>query len=526
MCGIGVAIDWPGADEAVEKLLSGMSHRGDVADPIISPVPDTAMGTRRLRIVDRDRAVQPMASFDGKILVSLNGEIYNHEEVRHELSKIGIPFETESDTEVLANALRAWGPKALERISGMYAFVAFEVDSEEFLAARDPFGIKPLYLIQADDSFLFCSEIRPLLETAAKGNVLLLPPGYLLTRQTCVPFQSRLCAPSEPWQRADARTLDGLLADAVRSHIPSDLPCALKFSGGIDSTLLAHYARQIRPETPGYFVGSPTAPDYPFAAAYAETTGFDLKMVSLDPESDDVFSRLGEVVAATESFEPSLVRGAMGSLAVSERIHSDGFRVALCGEGADELFCGYTPLELTFAKDETLGRQLRDDCLGLMNRISLQRVDRCSMRYRLETRVPFLDPAVANYAMQLDADDLVRRVNGRLIGKAALRDLYDLYPRDLPRLIRDRSKILFSEGSGLEASTPDSRWNRRFEEVISDRAFEDGRKEFAAFGLQTKEELYYLRLLSQAFDVNRVPHLRGRAWLSLRPQQLAERVSA
>ena len=526
MCGIGVAIDWPDAVEAVERLIGGILHRGDVSDPVYSPDPDTAMATRRLCIVDRDHAVQPQSSFDGKVLVSFNGEIYNHDEIRNELAALGVPFRTQSDTEVLANALRVWGRRALARVSGMYAFVAFEPETGEFLAARDPFGIKPLYLIQSDGGFLFCSEIRPLLETAESGDVLLLPPGYLLTRNACVRFPSPLRAPAAPWQQGDAATLDRLLSDAVRSQIPSDLPFAVKFSGGIDSTLLAHYARQVRPEAPGYFVGSRTAPDYPFAAAYAETTGLDLRLIPLDPESDDVFSRLGEAVAASESFEPSLVRGALGSLAVSERIQRDGIRVALCGEGADELFCGYVPLERAFGEDEESGRILRDDCLGLMHRISLQRVDRCSMRHQLETRVPFLDPAVANYAMQLEAGSLVRNVNGRLVGKAALRDLYDLYPKQLPRLIRDRTKLLFSEGSGLEVISADSVWKRRFEETISDRDFQDGLKEFAVFDLQTKEELYYLRLLSQAFDVFRVPHLRGRAWLSLRPSRQAERLRA
>jgi asparagine synthase (glutamine-hydrolysing) len=526
MCGIGVAIDWPGAAEAVERLIGGILHRGDVSDPVFSPAPDTAMGTRRLCIVDRDHAIQPQSSFDGKVWVSFNGEIYNFEEVRSELAELGVSFKTQSDTEVLANALRVWGQGALSRISGMYAFVAFEPETGEFLAARDPFGIKPLYLIQSGAGFLFCSEIRPLLETAESGDVLLLPPGYLLTRNACRYFPSPLRAPSLPYQQGDAATLDWLLADAVCSQIPFDLPFAVKFSGGIDSTLLAHYARQVRPETPGYFVGGPKAPDYPFAAAYAEMTGFDLRLVPLDPENDDTFSRLGEAVAVSESFEPSLVRGALGSLAVSERISRDGIWVALCGEGADELFCGYAPLEHAFGEDEEAGRILRDDCLGLMNRISLQRVDRCSMRHGLETRVPFLDPDVANYAMQLEAGALVRRVDGRLVGKAALRDLYDLYPKELPRLIRDRTKLLFSEGSGLEVTSKDSVWNRRFEDAITDRDFQDGCREYAVFGLQTKEELYYLRLLAQTMDVFRVPHLRGRAWLSLRSPQQAERLRA
>lgn len=522
MCGFAVAVDWPEAGTIVQRLIEGIHSRGDVTDPIHHPAPDVAMCTRRLCIVDRDNAIQPQASFDGKILVSFNGEIYNYEELRAELMALGVPFKTESDTEVLANALRVWGAGALKRLSGMYAFVAYEPETEEFLAARDPFGIKPLYVMQDVDAFLFCSEIRPLLNTVEQHDVLALPPGHLLTRTTCAPFPSLVEAPGDSFRPSDKSDLDQLLADAVESHIPPDLPFAIMFSGGIDSTLVAHYARQIRPETKGYFVGGPESGDYPYAAAYAETTGFDLIHVPFDPHSDDTFALLEEGVTATESFEPALVRGAIVSLSVSAAIEKDGYRVALCGEGADELFCGYTPLEKAFELDENYGRAMREECLGLMHRISLQRVDRCSMHHRLETRVPFLDPLVANYARSLQASDLVRVTNGVPVGKAALRDLFDLYPKGLPRLIRDRAKILFSEGAGLKASSGDYAWDERFEDAVSDKDFVDGLKQYAPFNLRSKEELYYMRLLHRNMDVFRVPQLRGRAGITVTPEALAK----
>jgi len=517
MCGIAVAIAWPEASAVVARLIEGIRRRGDVTDPIQSPAPNTAMGTRRLRIVDRDHAVQPQVSYDGRLWLSFNGEIYNYRELRAELMAVGVPFKTESDTEVLVNALRVWGPPALARISGMYAFVAFEPATGQFLAARDPFGIKPLYVMQSGSSFLFCSEMQPLLETVEAGDVLVLPPGHLLTQTVCAQFPSQLREASEPWMAHDPAVLDKLVAEAVRSHVPSDLPFAVMFSGGIDSTLVAHYARQVQPDVAGYFVGGPDSTDYPFAMAYAEVTGFNLKCIPFEPDSNEEFAALGEAVVATESFEPSLVRGAVCSMKVSEAIHKDGFRVALCGEGADELFCGYTPLEKAFETDEVYGRAMREEILGLMNRISLQRVDRCSMHHSLETRVPFLDPILANYARQLRADDLVRPVKDRMLGKAALRDLFDLYPRELPRLIRDRAKILFSEGAGLRAKADEFAWDERFEDAVSDLDFVDGLKRYAGFGIRSKEELYYLTLLNQRLDVFRIPHLRARPTISVRP---------
>lgn len=188
MCGIAVAINWDDADATVRRLIAGILHRGGVTDPVVSPGKNTAMCTRRLRIVDARHGEQPGVSFDGRLLVSFNGEIYNHAELRHELEQLGVVFRTQNDTEVLANALQVWGVQALKRLIGMFAFVAYDTATGEFLAARDPFGVKPLYLVQSGASFLFCSEIQPLLEATVEGDVMLLPPGYLLTRNFCRQF--------------------------------------------------------------------------------------------------------------------------------------------------------------------------------------------------------------------------------------------------------------------------------------------------------------------------------------------------
>lgn len=526
MCGIAVAIDWPDAELTVRKLIQGILHRGDITDPLVSPRPNTAMGTRRLRIVDAAHGIQPQVSFNGKLAVCFNGEIYNHDELRYELTELGVTFKTESDTEVLANALQAWGHRALERVIGMYAFVALDVPSGEFLAARDPFGVKPLYVIQSATGFLFCSEMRPLLDTVDSGDVMLLPPGYGLSRKTIGRFKSPIYPRVDAPCASDPQVLDRILSEAIARRMPPGLPVATLFSGGIDSTLIAHYTRQFRPEAPGYFVGGPNAPDYRYAASYAERTGFDLRPVTFEPESDDVFAAIDRVVEITESFEPNLVRGAICSLKAAERMHRDGFRVALCGEGADELFCGYPPLELAFSDGNAEGAALRDECLSLMHRVSLQRVDRCSMRHQVETREPFLDPTVVKYALNLDAGVLVRDVGGLPVGKMPLRELYDLYPDELPTFIRDRTKIPFGEGAGLDVSPQGSVWKARFEEAISDRDLAEGQQEYSAFSVQSKEELYYLRKLAQTMNVARVPHLRDRAWISFPVTQKLEKLKA
>jgi asparagine synthase (glutamine-hydrolysing) len=515
MCGIAVAIHWPDAEATIRRLISGITHRGDVTDPVVAPLPDTAFCTRRLRIVDAAHAVQPQVSADGRIVVAFNGEIYNHAALRRELTDLGARFNTASDTEVLANALQYWGGAALSRLQGMYAFVALDLKSGQFVAARDPFGEKPLYLIQSETGFLFCSEIRPLLGASEVGDVLLLPPGYVLTKSYCKPFAS-LPTPTEPLlTHSSAADLDGLLSAAVESCLPPDLPFATFFSGGIDSTLVAHYARRARPEAPGYFLGGEDAPDYPYAARYAEQTDFDLRTVPFDGASPDTFACIDDVILAVESFEPSVIRPSVCYHALSKAVNQDGYRVVLVGEGADELFCGYVPLELTFAEGNAIGAPVRDQCLSLMNRSALQRTDRCTMRFQVEARSPFLDRSVVDYAFTLDAAALVERVDGAPRGKAPLRALYDLYPDQLPVSIRDRRKIPVNEGAGLDASQNDSAMKRFFEESVSDAEFRYGRQIYGDYSLRNKEEYFYLQKLAASMDISRVPHLKGRLTLEV-----------
>ena len=508
MCGIAVAVNWKEAEETVRRLIAGILHRGDITDPIATPGKDNAMATRRLRIVDAEHGQQPQASFDGRLLVSFNGEIYNHAELRQELEMLGVRFRTQSDTEVLANALQIWGAQAFKRFAGMYAFVAIDTETGEFLAARDPFGVKPLYLIQQGARVLFCSEIKPLLDVSPLGDVMLLPPGYLLTRNFCRQFYQLPPSGSNP---ASPETLDALLAEAVRRRLPPDLPVAGLFSGGIDSTLMMHYARRHRPEMPGYIIAGRDAPDYRYAKAYADQTGLDMREVAFEAQSGETLSLLEAVAVSVEAFEPAIVRPGLYASLISRRIHEDGFRVALCGEGADELFAGYGPLEHAFAQSTALGRHVQEQCLSMMHRANLQRVDRCSMRYELEIREPFLDLAVVEHALSLDASALLKTVDGLPRGKQPLRALYDLYPEALPALIRDRRKIHFDEGAGIASES--AGWSALFEEAVSDRDFQDGKKQFQAFELTSKEEFFYLRALACRVDVNRIPHLKSRTRL-------------
>ena len=513
MCGIAVAIDWADAEATVRALVTGILSRGDVTDPIISPRPNTAMCTRRLRIVDPMHAQQPVVSDNGRVLVAFNGEIYNHVEIRLELIALGVRFKTESDTEVLSNALSTWGAHALPRLNGMFAFVALDLATGDFIAARDTLGVKPLYVIQSGESYLFCSEIKPLLAATETGDVMLVPPGFLLSKKYCRAFKTAFSNPQIDGSGSPER-LDKILAKAVHARVP-DLPFALTFSGGIDSTLVTHYARQIKPNAPAYFLGNSTAPDYEFAARYADQTGLDFRTVPLPDELDDTASLIKDVVMTSEAFEPAVVRGGLCNYLLARQINIDGFKVTLCGEGADELFAGYLPHELAFNHSDAFGRRLRHQSLTQMNRHNLQRLDRCNMRFQIEAREPFLDPSVIRYALNCDGTELVKIVQGEPMGKMPLRQLYDLYPSELPLQIRDRCKIPFNEGAGFDVSQNDSPWQRFADQEISDFDFQIGKRRFEEYSIATKEELYYLHVLSELVDIARVPHLKGRTFLEV-----------
>jgi len=511
MCGIAVALNWSGAEAKVTRIAELLAHRGDVTDPVVSPWANSAFCTRRLRIVDADGGAQPKLSGDGRILVAMNGEIYNYAELARELETLGVRLQSGSDTEVLACALSVWGGRVLPRLNGMYAFVALDLSTGEFLAARDPFGVKPLYAVQSGDGVLFSSEIRPLLDVTETEEVLLIPPGHVFTRRGTAQFHSFFTRRPERGAPHDPQVLDRILMEAIATRVPTDLPVASLMSGGIDSTLVAHYLRRIRPEAPGYFLGGPEAPDFSYAAEFADMNGYELRVVPFG-DGGDTLGQIDAVVSSVETFEPFVVRGGLCNCLLSRAVHGDGYRVALCGEGADELFAGYSEGEDAFARSEELGDFVQEEFLNLMNKTSLQRLDRCSMRFELEMREPFLDPAVATYAFGLAGSELwSRNADGALRGKRPLRTLYDLYPDALPASIRDRRKTPMNEGTGFDESLEASPWAGLARQSVSDGEFADGQRRFERYSLTTKEEYFYLDRLARVMDVDRVPHLAHRS---------------
>jgi asparagine synthase (glutamine-hydrolysing) len=332
------------------------------------------IGASRLAMVDIEGGAQPVASEDGKITVVLNGEIYNHVELRKDLQRRGHVFRSHSDTEVLLRLYIDRGEACVTDLQGMFAFAI--IDGNTLYLARDRLGIKPLHYVEpgSADVFLFASEIKALLqhpcvtprlnrqalvdwialyqpagvETFFQG-VKMLQPGHML-KLTCedrivISAPTRYAAPAlerreeMPLQEAE-QMLECHLEQAVRSHMAADVEIGICLSGGIDSTLLALMANELQPGTLKTFTVNPAIagyshPDGVSAAYVAEKIRSD--HVQVDITFEDYLEALPAALSATES--PATLAG-VPFLLLNRRIGAS-VKGCLVGEGADELFGGY-----------------------------------------------------------------------------------------------------------------------------------------------------------------------------------------
>ena len=352
-------------------MSATLVHRGPDADG--SFLDDgVAFAARRLSIIDLEHGDQPLANEDGSVVVVQNGEIYNHEALHAELERAGHRFSTRCDTEVLAHAYEEWGERFPERLRGMFALALWDARRRRLLLARDRFGIKPLYWSAENGELLFASELRAFprgevdldaLEAFLAFNAVPHPlsifrgvgklePGDLLVwedgRVRIERFARPAPAPADGLRRESAEELAAelrdRLRDSVRAHLVSDVPVGVLLSGGVDSGLLAALAAQetsapVRTFSIGFEEGS--FDETADARLVAERYGTEHHELVLRPDAAQLLPALAE--AFDEPFADS---SALPTYLVSELAARD-VKVALSGEGGDELFAGY----YTYAAD-------------------------------------------------------------------------------------------------------------------------------------------------------------------------------
>lgn len=502
MCGItGI---W-GVEEldAVKAMMDTMVHRGPDAEGVYQDRKGRGvLGHRRLSIMDPKGGDQPILSANEKRAIVANGEIYNFPELLPTLSK-KYDFRTTSDSEAILHLYQEHGSGVVKHLDGMYAFIIG--DEDNILAARDPIGIKPLYYAETDDAMVFGSELK----TMAKytDDVKEFPPGtYYHTRQG---FQTFYEVPDlkVEGQTQDywLKTIREMLEDCVVKRLMSDVPLGAFLSGGLDSSLIAAIARQHVDELHTFSVGFEGSRD--LEAARLVSKHIDSIHHEYVLTMDEIESKLPEIIYYLESFDQDLVRSAIPCYFTS-RLAAEYVKVILTGEGADELFAGYTYYK-GIVNDEFLHRELRRSVQSLHN-INLQRVDRITMAHSIEGRVPFLDTRMI---------ELGQRIPGRYklagdppVEKWILRKAFeDLLPEEIVW----RKKEQFDEGSGAA-----DQMQRRLESIYTKAEAEAYRAKWPDTCLRSPEECFYHKVLVEAYE-NPTPILANVGRWSERPQEAA-----
>ncbi|MBF0097652.1 MAG: asparagine synthase (glutamine-hydrolyzing) [Magnetococcales bacterium] len=431
MCGIAATIRLRDS-RLFGKLFDPLAHRGPDERGVVESQ-RVQMGMHRLAIVGAPGMTLPLRNQSGRLVLAFNGEIYNHAALRQALSDY--PFQTQSDSEILFPLLARAGWAGLRRLRGMYAFVLADLESGDFIAARDPYGIKPLYYAQIEDGFALASELKSFAQLPCQPQFL--PPGHLLTRHGVQrwyhwPTRSR---------STQVTPLRPLLEQAVLSHLPPpDQPCGVFLSGGVDSSVVAAIAARHRPDLTAYSVVLPGSPDESPAAEMAAFLGVKHQVLRVDTAT--IQAALPAVVAALESYHPVMVRNAV-PLYLLAQMAAKECKVVLGGDGSDELFAGYDYLARLSRRCWSMSM---DYGFSNLHRTELQRVDRMTMAHGLELRVPFLDQSVAEWAINAPITDKIRLREGKWVNKWALRAaVSDL----LPPSIQWRQKLPLVEGSGF-----------------------------------------------------------------------------
>lgn len=383
MCGICgvVSADSRQIEPAVRRMMRAMVHRGPDDDGFVElPLgsadgpPAVGLGFRRLSILDLSlNGHQPMVNSSVGDWLVFNGEVYNFRALRAELSGSGVIFRGSSDTEVVLHALSRWGEDALPKLHGMFALAFYQSSTRRLLLARDPLGIKPLYVAQLPDRLVFASEIRALrssglvpLDPDVAGIAGMLAYGAVQSPRTV--FEKIRSFPAGSHQWLDAGAVAGrpqpaprrywtfpdetvspppsaaaaevgrLIRTAVQRHLVADVPVGVLLSAGIDSTVLAAYAREFSTNLTAFTVGFGSLTlDDESAPAAATAAALGIRHVSVDVDPTTLPDIWRDWLATLDS--PSI--DGFNTRIVSRRLAQEGVIVGLSGLGADELFGGY-----------------------------------------------------------------------------------------------------------------------------------------------------------------------------------------
>jgi asparagine synthase (glutamine-hydrolysing) len=489
MCGIAGCIGIRDV-ETVERMLDALPHRGP-NDRGIHVNGSSVFGHTRLSIVDVAGGRQPILTNGGRSGIICNGEVYNFRKLREKfLSKY--PFKTQSDSEVILHLYEDKGPECVKHLDGMFAFALF--DGDDFMMARDPIGIKPLYYGYQNGNLYFTSELGAM-TLAGVDEVHEFPAGHYYTPKEG--FVEYYQAPQiEDHILTDIDETCDLIretfVDAVKKRLLADpeVPVGSFCSGGLDSSLVAAIAAEEIPHLHTFVVGmkdedgevSDDVKAGRVAANHIGSTHHELLFT--EEEYNDA---LPIVIKKLESYDPSLVRCAVPCYFTC-KLAADYVTVVLTGEGADELFTGYHYMKhYPFDKLNMEARR----CIGNLHNINLQRADRMGMLFSLELRVPYLDVAMVDLSMKIPPELKIREHHGAKIEKWILRKAFE-DTHYLPAEILWRYKVQYTQGAGCE-----SLGEKLAHQEMSEEEFQRIKAENPKATINSREAAYYFKIFRQ-----------------------------
>jgi asparagine synthase (glutamine-hydrolysing) len=480
MCGISGILNTNKQNKSsFDAMLECINHRGpDDSGKFVSPGGDMFLGSKRLSILDLSaRGRMPMYNKDKSVVVAQNGEIYNYMELRNELRGKGYRFKSTADTEVIVYGYEEWGVEVFNKLRGMFAIAIYDLKKGKAFLARDRVGIKPLYYLARNKELYFSSEVKSFSKikgfnltsevdtemvqillgfmflpesdsTIVKGVKKVKPGHYLSVNTSSGTFASKkywelpVVKDSAPLKFEDAvEELDDLLLKTVESHLLSDVPLGVLLSGGLDSSLITAYVKKISK-------GEVKTFNAKFDHKFNESENAKAVASDLGTEHNEIFIDTSTVMRDIEKFAPDLDDlttfdgGTLTTKILCKKLKDQGITVVLLGEGADEIFGGYSWFGLSqlpfsvlpdFMKSSmyyyAISRNVtfkplffykywykkfkelyNNDVFRNISSVELQtqlpnhllmKVDKGSMASSVEARVPFLDHKVVEFAHRL-----------------------------------------------------------------------------------------------------------------------------
>ena len=506
MCGIVCAFDIKGNSIDVRsnvlKMAKKVRHRGPDWSGIYSNN-NAILAHERLAIVDPTSGKQPIISDDGLKVIAVNGEIYNHKDLKQKYTP-DYKFKTESDCEVILALYEKKGVNFLNDLNGIFAFALYDLSNDKYIIARDHMGIIPLYMgWDKQNVFYVSSELKSL--EGICNRIELFPPGHYLDSidgeltKWYVPKWTSFNTVKD--SKTIIKQIHDSLSAAVKRQLMSDVPYGVLLSGGLDSSITSALAKKFAskriesndqkdawwPQLHSFSVGLEGAPDLKAAKIVADHIGTVHHEINFTVQEG--VDAIRDVIYHLETYDVTTVRASTPMYLMARSIKSLGIKMVLSGEGADELFGGYLYFHKAPNAKEFHEETVRK--LDKLHQYDCLRANKSLAAWGIEGRVPFLDKEFIDVAMGINPEDKMIK-NGR-IEKWVLREAFKDY---LPESVLWRQKEQFSDGVGY--SWIDS-LKKLVSDEVSDYDLKNASKIFPVNPPQNKEEFYYRIIFKDHF---------------------------